>query len=170
MIHIVTGHICSGKTTFVREHARRGDVIIDMDLLAHAMTTDDIADHDYPEHVGEIARAARWHAIDAAVRLHSAGSFDVWIVHAYPEPRDYVTYRRMSATWHEIEAEPGTLRDRAARERPGRFLRVLEARLAMGVGSAARPKKDGRPRDPSARISVGFQKKGGSDGQPRPGP
>ena len=149
MIHIVTGHICSGKTTFVREHARRGDVIIDLDLLAHA---------------------ARWHAIDASVRLHSPGAFDVWIVHAYPEPRDYVTYRRMAATWHEIEAEPGTLRDRAARERPGRFLRVLEARLATGVGSAAGPKKDGRPQAPSARISVGFQKKGGSDGQPRPGP
>ena len=133
MIHIVTGHICSGKTTFVRENARRGDVIIDMDLLAHAMTTDDIADHDYPEHVGDIARAVRWHAIDAAVRLHSSGSFDVWIVHAYPEARDYVTYRRMSATWHEIEAEPGTLRDRTARERPGRFRRVLEQRLASGV-------------------------------------
>jgi hypothetical protein len=104
-----------------------------MDLLAHAMTTDDIADHDYPEHVGEIATAARRHAIDAAVRLHSSGSFDVWIVHAYPEARDHVTYRRMAATWHEIEAEPGTLRDRAARERPGRFRRVLEQRLASGV-------------------------------------
>lgn len=133
MIHIVTGHICSGKTTFVRENAKRGDVIIDMDLLAHAMTTSDIADHDYPAYVGEIARAARWTAIDSAVRLHSSGSFDVWIVHAYPEPRDYVTYRRMSATWHDIKAEPDTLRDRAARERPGRFRRVLEARLATGV-------------------------------------
>jgi hypothetical protein len=160
VIHIVTGHICSGKTTFVREHARRGDVIIDMDLLAHAMTTDDIADHDYPDHVGEIARAARWHAIDAAVRLHSSGTFDVWIVHAYPEARDYVTYRRMSATWHEIEAEPGTLRDRAARERPGRFRRVLEARLAAGVGSAAGADSDGRPRVPSTRISGGFRQGG----------
>ena len=165
MIHIVTGHICSGKTTFVREHARRGDVIIDMDLLAHAMTTDDIADHDYPDHVGEIARAARWHAIDAAVRLHSSGTFDVWIVHAYPEARDYVTYRRMAATWHEIEAEHGTLRDRATRERPERFRRVLEARMAEGVGSAAGPKKDGRPHEPSARISVGFQKTGGPHGE-----
>jgi hypothetical protein len=156
VIHIVTGHICSGKTTFVRQHARRGDVIIDMDLLAHAMTTDDIEGHDYPDHVGEIARATRWHAIDAAVRAHSSGAFDVWIVHAYPEPRDYVTYRRMSATWHEIEADPGTLRDRAARERPGRFLRVLEARLATGVGSAGGPKKDGRPHGASTRISGEF--------------
>ena len=153
MIHIVTGHICSGKTTFVRENARRGDVIIDMDLLAHAMTTSDIADHDYPAYVGEIARAARWTAIGSAVRLHSSGSFDVWIVHAYPEPRDYVTYRRMSATWHEIDAEPDTLRDRAARERPGRFRRVLEARLATGVGSAAGVVSDGRPHVPSTRIS-----------------
>lgn len=58
MITVVIGHVCSGKTTYVLANARRGDVIIDMDRMAHAMTTDDTPDHDYPQHVADIAKAA----------------------------------------------------------------------------------------------------------------
>lgn len=156
MIHIVTGHICSGKSTFVRDRAKHGDVIIDMDTIAHALTTTDTPDHDYPDHVRDVAMATRWHAIDAAVRAHAAGSFDVWIVHAYPEARDYATYRRMGAAWHELTAEADTLRRRAALGRPDRSRRVLEQKLAGGVGSAAGFDLDATPHEPSARISVGF--------------
>lgn len=134
VIHVVTGHVCSGKSTFVRERAKAGDVIIDMDRIALALTTEGTHHHDYPQHVAEIAKAARWAAIDQAARLHRAGSFDLWIIHAYPEDKDWTTYRRMGATTYVMEADHDTLRRRAEAERPARVRRLLEERLT-GVGS-----------------------------------
>lgn len=158
MITVVIGHVCSGKTTYVLANARRGDVIIDMDRLAHAMTTDDTPDHDYPQHVADIAKAARWSAIDEAIRRHRAGGFDLWVIHAYPDEKDLAVYRRCGATIHEVEADATTLRLRASIERPARVRRLLEERLG-GVGVGRNLKTGPRPRVPCARISVGFQKR-----------
>ena len=130
MIHVVTGHVCSGKSTFVREQAKPGDVIIDMDRIALALTTEDTNHHDYPQHVAEIAKAARWSAIDHAAKLHRGGGFDLWIIHAYPEDRDMTTYRRLGAAMYAITCDTQTLRRRAAAERPGRVRQLLEERLS----------------------------------------
>lgn len=169
MIHIVTGHICSGKTTFVRERSRPGDVIIDLDVIAHAMTTEDTPDHDYPQHVAYVAMAARHAAMDEAIRRSRAdGGFDLWIIQAYPEDRDWATYRRIGAATYHIEADQRTLRERAAAGRPARVRRILEQRLEDGVGSAAGPKMDGRPQEPSARISERLFRNGDDHGTQRP--
>ncbi len=159
MITVVIGHVCSGKTTYVLANARRGDVIIDMDRLAHAMTTDDTPDHDYPQHVADIAKAARWAAIDEAVRRHRAGGFDLWVIHAYPDEKDLAIYRRCGAAIHEVEADATTLRLRASMGRPARVRRLLEERLG-GVGSPHTTKQAPTPRVPCARISVEFPQTG----------
>lgn len=154
MIHVVTGHVCSGKSTFVREHARRGDVVIDLDVIAAALTTEDTPDHDYPQHVAQVAIVARAAAIDEAIRRSRAsGGFDVWLIHAYPEDRDWATYRRLGAATYEMEADAQTLRDRAAQARPERVRRLLEDKLAEGVGSAGDPERGPRPHEPCKRIS-----------------
>lgn len=169
MIHVVTGHVCSGKSTFVRERARPGDVIIDLDVIAHALTTEATPDHDYPQHVAHVAMAARHAAMDEAIRRSRAdGGFDLWIIQAYPEDRDWATYRRIGAATYEIKADPRTLRERAAAGRPARVRRILDQRLAAGVGSAAGPKMDGRPHEPSARISERLFRNGAAHGTPRP--
>lgn len=132
MITVVVGHVCSGKSTYVMANARRGDVIVDMDRMALALTTDDTPHHDYGQHVAEIAKAARWAAIDEAIRRHRAGGFDLWVIHAYPDKKDMAIYRRCGARIHEIEADAATLRLRASVERPARVRRLLEERLAGG--------------------------------------
>lgn len=140
MIHVVTGHYCSGKSTFVREHAKPGDVVIDIDTLALALTTNGTPDHDYPQHVADVAIVARFAAMDEAIRRSRAsGDFDVWIVHAYPSDRDWTTYRRVGAAIYAMDVDERTLRQRAAAGRPERLRRLLEERLAGGVGSAAGP-------------------------------
>jgi len=130
MIHVVTGHFCAGKSTFVRHHAEPGDVVIDLDRIALALTTEGTPDHDYPQHVAQVAIAARRAAIDEAIRRSRAdGGFDVWLVHAYPEDRDWATYRRIGAAIYEIEADAETLVARAAEGRPERVRRILAERI-----------------------------------------
>lgn len=131
MIHVVTGHICSGKTTWVRDHAGPGDVVIDFDLIAAALSPAGTSDHDWPQPVADIARAVRWMAIDEAVRLHARRLVpNVWIVHAYPSADDLAKYRRLGAGLREQICDPATLRARAATERPPRMRQELERRLA----------------------------------------
>lgn len=129
VITVVTGHICAGKSTYVAAKAAAGDVIIDMDRLALALTTEGTPHHDYPPHVADIAKAARWAAIDEAIRRHRPGGFDVWLIHAYPDNKDLAIYRRCGATIHHMEADERTLRLRASVERPPRVRQLLEEKL-----------------------------------------
>lgn len=46
MVYLVYGSPCSGKTTYVREHAKRGDIISDLDAIYGAITSDDEHDAD----------------------------------------------------------------------------------------------------------------------------
>jgi len=138
VICVVTGHICSGKTTWVSQQARPGDVVIDMDRIAAAIQPEGADPYDHPPHVIEIARAIRWSAIDSAIRFGRSHAFDLWIIHAYPEPIDLARYQRLGAMVEEIRCEPDTLIERTTRLRPPRCLRTLLERLKGGVGSAVK--------------------------------
>lgn len=131
MIHVVHGHICSGKSTWVQEHAGPDDVIVDMDDLAAAMSSDHVERYAYGTHVLHIVRLVRWHAIDEAVRLHRRGGFDVWIVHAYPTESDVARYRRTGARFKRTDCDHDTLRARARAERPPAMVDELERRLRI---------------------------------------
>lgn len=135
LIHVVTGHICSGKSTYVREHAGPDDLVVDMDRLALAMSHEATQHHEYPAHIMDVARVVRWFAIDEAVRLHRRGSWDVWIIHAYPSDDDLARYRRLGAAIAEIRADAGTLRARAAAERPARAQNTLDRMLAAELAA-----------------------------------
>lgn len=134
MIRVVSGHICSGKSTFVRQHAAASDLVIDCDRLALALAPEGTEPYGFAAHHREVARRTRWHAIDEAVRLHrKPGGFDVWIVHAYPSPDDLARYRRLGASIREMEAEPDLLIERAKASRPPAWIDSLTAALAAGA-------------------------------------
>ena len=139
MIHVVVGHICSGKSTWVREQAGPDDVVIDFDRLALALASEDTEHHAYTQAIRDIVRVVRWFAIDEAVRLHRFGNPpNVWIIHAYPTDKDMARYRRLGAAIKETTADAETLRSRALAERPTAMHAELERRLAAerGVESA----------------------------------
>lgn len=101
VIYVVTGHVCSGKSTHVREKSRPGDVIIDLDRIALALSHETTNHHEYPEYIRSAAMSARWGAIESAVKSHRqdglgkrCASFDVWIIHAYPTESDLRMYAR----------------------------------------------------------------------------
>lgn len=137
MIHVVIGHICSGKSTWVREHAGQDDVVVDMDRLALALSAEGTEHHAYPDHVADIARVVRWFAIDEAVRVHRRGRWNLWIIHAYPDDADMARYRRLGAAIKEMQVDERTLRARALTERPARAQRTLDHMLASKPATTA---------------------------------
>lgn len=95
MLTVVTGPPCSGKSHYIRQRAKHGDVVIDLDHLAAALTpTDDV--HDYPEHVRTVARRARRAALDAAIPLTTRG-VRVWVVDTAPSKDMRAFYHRHRA-------------------------------------------------------------------------
>jgi hypothetical protein len=105
MITIVTGPPCGGKTTYVRENAKKGDVVIDMDRLALALTTEGIEDYTYSESVRSIAIVARKAAVKQAIILSQGQREQTWIIHTDPSTSDRYTYKMAGARF--VECSPG---------------------------------------------------------------
>lgn len=114
--YIVTGPPCSGKTTWVRRHATAGDITIDYDELAAALTPISDRAKDWPAHVAAVARTARQAAIDAA--LKQAREHDVYIIHTQPNPTALQRYRAAGAEIITIDPGRDTVLARCKQQRP----------------------------------------------------
>ena len=106
MITIVTGPPCSGKSTYIREHCADGDVIVDMDRLALALTVEGTDPFEYGEKVRRVAMAARGAAVkEALIVAQGERYFGVWIIHTDPSPDVRASYRAMGG--RIVEMNPG---------------------------------------------------------------
>ena len=63
MVYLVYGAPCSGKSTWIAEHMKRGDVLCDVDTLYAAISGQDA--HDADLHVHEIALSLKERLLDA---------------------------------------------------------------------------------------------------------
>jgi predicted kinase len=103
MITVVTGAPCSGKSTYVKENAKSGDIIIDMDVLALALTTDDVKPYEYSMFVREVAMSARKAAVRRALQVAQGERYlGVWVVHTDPSPDERSMYRVLGGKFHEM--------------------------------------------------------------------
>lgn len=66
MIHVITGPPCAGKSTYVAEHAQKGDLRIDYDMIAQALGAPD--SHSAAGVIKQAAFDAREGAIEAALK------------------------------------------------------------------------------------------------------
>jgi hypothetical protein len=105
MITVVTGPPCGGKSTYVSEHARSGDIIVDMDRIALALTTDDVEHHGYSPQVRQVARAVRGAAVYEAIKVSQLSLVNVWIIHTDPRSKARREYASVSARF--VEVDPG---------------------------------------------------------------
>lgn len=102
-VTVVTGPPAAGKTTFVRENAKPGDVVIDYDALAVALQLPGAHPHDHPPAVLHVAAAARTAAIAAATGPR--GRAPVWLIDSRPTPKRMAGYRARG--WRVVTIDPG---------------------------------------------------------------
>jgi len=108
VITVITGPPCSGKTTWVREHAKPGDLIIDFDLIAQALGSPE--SHDHPDWIREVTAAA-W---AAAIRRATQDRHKVaWIIDSRPRPERQQAYDRARARHVRLTASKDDLHRRA---------------------------------------------------------
>lgn len=113
-LHVVTGPPAAGKTTYVAQHAKPGDVRIDLDHLANTLAGESVDNHEHAAHVLAVAKAARQAAIDAAMKQDCT----VWLIHTKPTPKQLNDYEALGATIHEIDPGKDVVMKRCKAERP----------------------------------------------------
>ena len=120
-IYCVLGPPCGGKSTYVAENAKEGDVVVDYDLIARSLGSKN--SHDSSGAIRSCAFAARKAAIDLIMEGIDS---DSWIIHTSPKKEDIEKYTDAGAEFVEINPGKEVCLERA-KDRPARTAEVIEA-------------------------------------------
>lgn len=115
-LHVITGPPAAGKTTLAYQLAKHGDVVVDFDRLANALTVADPDNHEHPSVVRTVARAARQTAIEVALR--HTDTVDVYVIHTEPSDDQLTWYRQMGAQVRVVDPGQDVVLARCRRDRP----------------------------------------------------
>ncbi|PZG47446.1 hypothetical protein C1I98_13310 [Spongiactinospora gelatinilytica] len=123
---VVTGPPASGKSTWVRNQAKPGDIVIDYDLLATALTAPGAVSHDHRKTLRHITSRARAAAITEA--LKHTDRVDVYVIHSQPSTEAVRRYTEHQTDLHLIVVDPGrdVVMRRIAEQRPPQMRAVAE--------------------------------------------
>lgn len=145
MLTVVVGPPAAGKSTWVLARAKPGDIVIDFDRLAVALTGAGGDPHDHAGAVAAVARAARRAAIDTA--LARCTDVDTYLIHTSPGAARMAEYQQMGA--HVVTLDPGrdVVRQRVRAERPQRTYAAIEKWYAQHLEVTA-------PSDASSPLAL----------------
>jgi hypothetical protein len=124
VLTVVIGPPASGKSTYVLERAEPGDIVIDFDRLAVALSGEGGDPHDHPPAVAAVTRAARNAAIETALRHHRTAT--VWLIHSSPGQQRLAEYRSLGAEIVTIDPGRDVVRQRCKGQRPQRMYAVID--------------------------------------------
>ena len=134
MIHIVSGPPCAGKSTYVREHAKDGDLRVDYDLIATALGS--VNSHAADGLIKQAAFAAREGVIETALKNADDES---WIIHTSPSEEHMRRYEEAGAEFIELDPGKETCLERAKEDdRPQQTIDGIENRIKAHLGECAR--------------------------------
>ena len=123
-LYLVTGPPASGKSTYVQQRAKHGDITIDYDAMAQVLTPKGGAPHDHPAHVKAVTKAARQAAIDTALALSE--QHDVYVIHSMPSTALVAHYQAHGAEIITIDPGQDVVLARCKRERPWRITQAAK--------------------------------------------
>lgn len=106
MIHVIIGPPCSGKSTYVREHRQKGEVVIDFDKLAQCFGSDE--KHAAPDAIKAVTFKAR----EAAIREVCENGYDAWIIHTKPTEKQREMYDAAGAEYIKMDTDLETCLER----------------------------------------------------------
>ncbi|AOT25821.1 polynucleotide kinase [Mycobacterium phage Tortellini] len=136
-LYLVLGPPASGKSTWVKQHAKPGDVIIDYDALANVLTPPDGKPHKHAQHIKAITKAARQAAIDTAVTM--ADEHDVYVIHSMPSQRTIDGYLALGAKVVTIDPGIDVVMARCKAERPWQMQQAVKQWYADRASKLPRP-------------------------------
>lgn len=100
---VVTGPPAGGKTSWVNARAQPGDVVIDMDRIAQALSPPGASAHEYGRVLRTIAQRARQAAVSEALKYCQA--VDVYLIHTQPSEAQLATYAQHGG--RVVTVDPG---------------------------------------------------------------
>ena len=155
MIHVILGAPCSGKSTYVREHAKSGDVIVDFDAIAKALGADGhLPDGD----IKQAAFAARKSVIDYCVK----SGCESWIIHTSPSDEQREAYEKAGAEFIEMDTDMETCLQRAADDdRPPETEQILRDYFEAANAVFLMPEKGAEMHQIKACVKSELKEDGG---------
>ncbi|MEU2233152.1 hypothetical protein [Streptomyces vietnamensis] len=103
MLYVVTGPPAAGKSSWIQAHATARDIVIDLDLIAVALTGPGAPRWNHDSVVQRVAQKARYAAIDEACQ--HLDKVDVYLIHTMPNPKAMARYKRLEA--EIVAVDPG---------------------------------------------------------------
>lgn len=154
MLHVIIGAPCSGKSTYVEEHAQAGDIRIDFDRIATAIGSE--AKHGSEGHLRKCAFEMR----DAAI-AYLLANFDAegWVIHSNPTESQLASYTQAGAEFVTMDTDMETCLARASEDgRPDGTEEVIRSWFERNQKGATMPnyKSSGNATMEDAGIVKGY--------------
>ncbi|MEU3426604.1 hypothetical protein [Streptomyces gardneri] len=103
MLYVVTGPPAAGKSSWIQARATARDIVIDLDLIATALTGPGAPQWNQEPTVLRVAHRARYAAIEEACQ--HLDKVDVYLIHTMPSPKAMAKYKRLDAK--VVAVDPG---------------------------------------------------------------
>jgi hypothetical protein len=130
MLTVITGPPCSGKTTYLRQHALPGHLVVDFDAIAQALGSR--VTHDHGQALREAAGVVWSAAVREAIRQHGKGRH-AWVIDSRPSPWRAGQYAQAGARLVALAAPAAELHRRASEAgRPESWHPAIDQFLAGG--------------------------------------
>ncbi|TXS20215.1 hypothetical protein EAO70_09395 [Streptomyces sp. adm13(2018)] len=147
MLYVVTGPPAAGKSSWIQAHATARDIVIDLDLIAVALTGPGAPQWNHDPLVQRVAQRARFAAIKEAEQ--HLDKVDVYLIHTLPGAKALVKYKRLKARIITVDPGQDVIMTRIEAMRSPEMKRVAsrwyqERHTLKGASRSAMPQSTGR--------------------------